>query len=212
MRRSRLARPITAPGSAPFGDACATSFFPAKPLGCYGDGGAVMTDDDALADLVRSLRLHGQGKDRYDNARIGITGRLDTVQAAVLIEKLKIFPEEIEARDRIAQRYNDGLSDVAAVPQVPKGFTSVWAQYTIRLAPGVRDQLAASLKAEGIPTAVYYPKPVHRQTAYQHFPVADGGLPVSERLAEEVIALPMHPYLDAPTQDRVIDAVRRALG
>ncbi len=195
-----------------FGDACATSFFPAKPLGCYGDGGAVMTDDDTLADLLRSLRLHGQGSDRYDNTRIGITGRLDTVQAAVLIEKLKIFPEEVEARDRIAKRYNDGLSDVATVPQVPAGYASVWAQYTIRLAPGVRDKLAASLKAEGIPTAVYYPKPVHRQTAYQHFPVADGGLPVSERLAEEVIALPMHPYLDAPTQDRIIDAVRRALG
>ena len=191
--------------------ATATSFFPAKPLGCYGDGGAVLTDDDELADLLRSLRVHGQGSDRYDNVRIGLTGRLDTIQAAVLIEKLKIFPEEIDARDRIARRYNEMLADCAIVPSVPAGSTSVWAQYTIRLAPGKRDALATALKVEGIPTAIYYPKPLHRQTAYRHFPVGDGGLPVSDRLADEVISLPMHAYLDAPTQDRIIDAVRRAL-
>jgi len=190
--------------------ATATSFFPAKPLGCYGDGGAVLTDDEELADLIKSLRVHGQGSDRYDNVRIGVTGRLDTIQAAVLIEKLKIFPEEIEARMRIACRYNEALADVAVVPTVPAGCTSVWAQYTIRLAPGRRDGLAAALKAEGIPTAIYYPKPLHRQTAYRHFPVADGGLPVSEQLAEEVISLPMHAYLDATTQNRIVEAVRRA--
>lgn len=194
-----------------FGLATATSFFPAKPLGCYGDGGAIFTDDDALADTIRSLRVHGQGSDKYDNVRIGLTGRLDTIQAAILLEKLRIFPDEIEARDRAARRYNDGLRGVATVPEVPTGFTSVWAQYTIRLAPGRRDGLADALKAEGIPTAIYYPIPLHRQVAYRGFPAVEGSLAVSEQLADEVISLPMHAYLDAATQDRVIDAVRRAL-
>jgi dTDP-4-amino-4,6-dideoxygalactose transaminase len=193
------------------GLATATSFFPAKPLGCFGDGGAVLTDDDALAEILKSLRIHGQGADKYDNVRIGITGRLDTIQAAILIEKLKIFPEEIAARDRVAARYAAGLADVATLPQVAEGSTSVWAQYTIRLAPGRRDKLAADLKAQGIPTAVYYSKPMHRLDAYKRFPIADGGLPVSERLAEEVISLPMHAYLDVSTQNRIIDAVRGAL-
>jgi dTDP-4-amino-4,6-dideoxygalactose transaminase len=193
-------------------DATATSFFPAKPLGCYGDGGAVFTDDDGLAEVLRSLRVHGEGRDKYDCARIGLCGRLDTIQAAVLIEKLKIFPDEIAARERIAQRYSAQLADVAGVPRLREGATSVWAQYTIRLAPGRRDSLAEALKAQGIPTAIYYRKPVHVQDAYRHFPVAAGGLPVSERLAEEVISLPMHAYLDESTQDRIVEAVRRALG
>jgi dTDP-4-amino-4,6-dideoxygalactose transaminase len=191
--------------------ATATSFFPAKPLGCYGDGGAVFTDDDALAAKVKSLRVHGEGTDKYDPVRIGITGRLDTIQAAVLLEKLKIFPEEIAARDKIAARYAEGLGDVAVVPRVGNESSSVWAQYTLRLKPGRRDALAASLKAQGIPTAIYYVKPLHRQTAYCGFPVADGGLPVSERLADEVISLPMHGYLQPSVQDRIIAAVRRAL-
>ncbi|MBI2713847.1 MAG: DegT/DnrJ/EryC1/StrS family aminotransferase [Rhizobiales bacterium] len=194
-----------------FGHATATSFFPAKPLGCYGDGGAVMTDDDALADAMRSLRVHGQGSDKYDNVRIGLASRLDTMQAAVLSEKLKIFPEEIAARDRVARRYGEGMADVASVPTVPAGYTSVWAQYTLRLPAGRRDALAASLKAEGIPTAIYYPIPLHRQQAYKNYPVGQGGVAVSEQLAAEVISLPMHAYLDEPTQDRIIDAVRRAL-
>jgi dTDP-4-amino-4,6-dideoxygalactose transaminase len=194
-----------------FGLATATSFFPAKPLGCYGDGGAIFTDDDALADVIRSLRVHGHGTDKYDNIRIGMTGRLDTIQAAVLIEKLKIFPDEIAARTRIARRYNERLDDVAVVPQVPNHSSSVWAQYTIRLAPGRRDGLAAALKVEGIPTAIYYPKPLHRQGAYADFPIADGGLAVSDRLADEVISLPIHAYLDEPVQDRIVEAVRRAL-
>ena len=193
------------------GLATATSFFPAKPLGAYGDGGAVLTDDDDLIDVLKSLRVHGQGTDKYDTVRIGLTGRLDTVQAAVLIEKLKIFPDEIAARDAVAARYAAGLSDVATVPFVPDGYQSVWAQYTIRLAPGRRDALGVALKSQGIPTAIYYPKPLHKQTAYAGFPIAEGGLPVSERLADEVISLPMHPYLDAPTQDRIIGAVRAAL-
>ena len=195
-----------------FGHATATSFFPAKPLGCYGDGGAVMTDDDAMADDMRSLRMHGQGSDRYDNVRIGLASRLDTIQAAILSEKLKIFPDEIEARNRVARRYSEALGDVVIVPQVPPGSTSVWAQYTIRVAAGGRDKLAAALKAEGIPTAIYYPIPLHRQQAYKHFPVGEGGVAVSDRLASEVISLPMHAYLDEPTQSRIIDAVRRALG
>lgn len=189
--------------------ATTTSFFPAKPLGCYGDGGAVFTDDDQLAEVMRSIRVHGQGADKYDNIRIGMTGRLDTIQAAVLIEKLKIFPDEIEARDRVAKRYAAGLKDVAIVPEVPSGYGSVWAQYTIRV--GNRDALAAVLQTRGVPTAIYYPKPLHRQGAYKHYPVAGNGLPVTEKLSAEVISLPMHPYLDEPTQDRVIAAVREAL-
>ena len=191
--------------------ATATSFFPAKPLGCYGDGGAVLTDDEELAQVMRSLRVHGEGRDKYDCARIGLNGRLDTIQAAVLIEKLKIFPEEIVARERVARRYCAGLADLAAVPRLAHGSTSVWAQYTIRLPAGTRDHLAAALKSQGIPTAIYYPIPLHRQRPYQGFPVAEGGAPVSERLAGEVISLPMHAYLDDATQDRIITAVRRAL-
>ena len=188
-----------------------TSFFPAKPLGCYGDGGAVFTDDDALAETIRSLRNHGQGADRYDNVRVGMTGRLDTIQAAVLIEKLKIFPEEIVARERIARRYNASLADVVRVPHLSNAHTCVWAQYTVRVSGGRRDALAATLSAQGIPTAQYYPVPSHRQGAYRHLPVADGGLGVTEKLAAEVISLPMHAYLDEPTQGRIIAAVRGAL-
>jgi len=194
-----------------FGHATATSFFPAKPLGCYGDGGAVMTDDDKLADLMRSIRMHGHGSDKYDNVRIGLASRLDTIQAAVLSEKLKIFPDEIEARNRVARRYSEALGEVITVPSVPSGSTSVWAQYTIRLKPGQRDAFAAALKAEGVPTAIYYPIPLHLQQAYKQYPVGKGGVAVSEQLAQEVISLPMHPYLDEPTQGRVIDAVRRAI-
>lgn len=197
-----------------FGLATATSFFPAKPLGCFGDGGAIFTDDAELADALRSVRVHGQGTEKYDNVRIGLTARLDTMQAAILIEKLKIFEDEIVARNVVAQRYFDALHNLVIAPRVTDGNLSVWAQYTIRLpkdGPG-RDAFAAALKAQGIPTAIYYPKSMHQQTAYKHYPVAEGGLPVSEKLSEEVISLPMHAYLDQPTQERVIKAVRDALG
>jgi dTDP-4-amino-4,6-dideoxygalactose transaminase len=195
-----------------FGLATATSFFPAKPLGCYGDGGAIFTDDEALADVLRSIRMHGQGSDRYDNVRLGITGRLDTMQAAVLIEKMKIFEDEIAARNRIAERYARGLGNVVTVPRLAPGCTSVWAQYTIRLPKGTdRDGFAAALKAQGIPTAIYYTKSMHQQTAYKAFPVAEGGLPASEKLSDDVISLPIHAYLDEAAQDRVIAAVRGAL-
>ena len=195
-----------------FGLATATSFFPAKPLGCYGDGGAIFTDDDGLAERLRSIRVHGQGTDKYDNVRLGLTGRLDTVQAAVLLEKLKIFEDEIAVRNEIAERYARGLGNVVTVPQLAPGCTSVWAQYTIRLPIGCdRDAFAAALKAKGVPTAIYYPKSIHQQTAYRDFPVADGGLPVSEKLSSDVISLPMHAYLDEAAQERVIAAVRSAL-
>jgi len=192
-----------------FGVITATSFFPAKPLGCFGDGGAIFTDDAGFAELLRSVRVHGQGSDKYDNVRIGLTARLDTVQAAVLIEKLKIFEDEIAARNKVAERYAQGLGNVVTIPCLASGATSVWAQYTIRLPEGTdRDGFASALKAQGIPTAVYYPKSMHQQTAYRDFPVADGGLAVSERLSSDVISLPMHAYLDEPTQERIIKAVR----
>src|SRR3954462_525203 len=195
-----------------FGLATATSFFPAKPLGCFGDGGAIFTDDAELAATLRSIRVHGQGSDKYDNVRLGLTGRLDTMQAAILIEKLKIFEDEIATRNQVAQRYARGLGNVVTVPHVAGGCTSIWAQYTIRLPHGVdRDGFAAALKAQGIPTAIYYPKSMHQQTAYRDYPVAEGGLPVSEKLSEDVISLPMHAYLDARTQDRIVEAGGGAL-
>jgi dTDP-4-amino-4,6-dideoxygalactose transaminase len=194
------------------GDLTTTSFFPAKPLGCYGDGGAVFLDDDETIAVLRSLRVHGQGTDKYDNVRIGMNARLDTMQAAVLIEKLRIFAGEIEARQRISDRYSAALRDVVSVPELPDGLTSVWAQYTVRLPAGRdRDAVAAQLKSRGVPTAVYYVKPLHRQTAYRDYPVAGNGLPVSERLSDEVLSLPMHPYLEDAVQDRIIAAIADVL-
>jgi dTDP-4-amino-4,6-dideoxygalactose transaminase len=194
------------------GHATATSFFPAKPLGCFGDGGAIFTDDSELAETLRSIRVHGQGSDKYDNVRLGLTGRLDTMQAAILLEKLKIFDDEIAARNKVAERYARGLGNVVTVPHLAAGCSSVWAQYTIRLPKGVnRDGFAAALKAQGIPTAIYYVKSMHQQTAYRDYPVAEGGLPVSEQLSDDVISLPMHAYLDEPTQERIIRAVRGAV-
>jgi dTDP-4-amino-4,6-dideoxygalactose transaminase len=192
--------------------ATATSFFPAKPLGCYGDGGAIFTDSDELADTLRSIRVHGQGSDKYDNVRLGLTGRLDTIQAAVLLEKLKIFDDEIAARNKVAERYARSLGNIVTVPRVTEGNTSIWACYTIRLPKGTdRAAFAASLQAQGVPSAIYYVKSVHMQTAYAGYPVADGGLPVCEALSSDVISLPVHAYLDEPTQERVIKAVRDAL-
>jgi dTDP-4-amino-4,6-dideoxygalactose transaminase len=194
-----------------FGCATATSFFPAKPLGCYGDGGAILTDDPELAAVLRSLRMHGEGADKYDNIRIGMNGRLDTIQAAVLVEKLKIFPEEIEKRNIIAARYSAGLGDVVGTPAVLEGCECIWAQYTIKVDPSRREQLGDALRTQGIPTAIYYAKAVHQQTAYRGFPTAGNGLPVSEALARQVISLPMHPYLAPEVQDRIVEAVRDAL-
>ncbi|VVT15373.1 DegT/DnrJ/EryC1/StrS family aminotransferase [Rhizobium sp. EC-SD404] len=190
------------------GHIATTSFFPAKPLGGYGDGGAIFVGDDELAKIIRSLVNHGYGSERYDNVRIGMNGRLDSIQAAILIEKLALFPGEIEARDKVAKRYSEGLSDVVVTPVVMEGTRSVWAQYTIRAPGRDRSSILEALKAKGIPTAIYYPKPMHVQTAYQHYPKAGGALPVCDRLSAEVFSLPMHAYLDEATQDRIIDAVR----
>ena len=194
-----------------FGAITATSFFPAKPLGCYGDGGAIFTEDDELAERMRSIRLHGKGADKYDIVRIGVNGRLDTLQAAILIEKLGIFVDEIDRRQIIAGRYSVALSDRLGVPVVPQGYLSVWAQYTVKVPSGKRDALLKALQVEGVPTNIHYPRPLHRQTAYRHYPVANNGLPVSERLAGSVLSLPMHPYLGEREQDYIIERVRRLM-
>ena len=198
-------------------DVTTTSFFPAKPLGCYGDGGAILSKDAAFHDLLVSLRVHGQavksdieGKTfdhdpKYLNMRIGMNSRMDTIQAAVLLQKLTIFPDEIAARNRVADRYAEGLSDVVSTPKVIKGGVSVWAQYTIET--GDRDGLVAHLKGAEIPSAVYYPIPIHRQAIYSRYP-APSGLPVTEAKAATVMSLPMHPYLTLDHQDQVIAAIR----
>jgi dTDP-4-amino-4,6-dideoxygalactose transaminase len=189
------------------GDITATSFFPAKPLGCYGDGGAVFTDDATLAEKMRSIRLHGKGGHKYDIVCLGVNSRLDTLQAAILLEKLKIFEDEIARRDAIARRYHTALKDIVRVPTIPQHKMSVWAQFTICISNGRRDAIMKTLNADGIPTGVYYPAPLHQQLAYRWYPVAEGGLPISEHLPKEVLSLPMHPYLDPGTQDRIIESL-----
>lgn len=196
-----------------FGDVTTTSFFPAKPLGCYGDGGAVFTDDDEAAAAMRSLRVHGQGRDKYDNVRIGLNTRLDTLQAAILLQKLEIFPWEIVLRQRVAERYSSGLAGMVRVPVVDDDRVSVWAQYTVRAAG--RDRLMGVLRANGVPTAVYYARPLHQQTAYRRYPMAGGAagetLAVTERVASEVLSLPMHAWLQQADQDHVLCSLRDAL-
>jgi dTDP-4-amino-4,6-dideoxygalactose transaminase len=189
-------------------DITTTSFFPAKPLGCYGDGGALFTDDDTLAGLIDSLRVHGKGEDKYDNVRVGMNSRLDTLQAAILIEKLAVYGDEIAARNRVAARYNGSLSNRFETPYVPDGLTSIWAQYTIKTASTAeREALQARAKAAGVPTAVYYVRPLHSQTVYGGYPADPAGMTVSNDLAGRVVSLPMHPYLDAATQEKIIEAV-----
>jgi len=180
-----------------FGDASSTSFFPAKPLGCYGDGGAIFTDDEELYETMLSIRVHGKGGDKYDNVRIGINGRLDTLQAAIVLEKFTLFPSEVKLRNEVAAKYNALLSDRVVVPEVKDGFTSVWAQYCI-LAKDASDRasLQAKLKDAGIPTAVYYPKSLHQQTAFNHLGYQAGDFPVSEEMSQRIFSLPMHPYLE----------------
>ncbi len=190
-------------------DCVTTSFFPAKPLGCYGDGGAVLSNDHQLADIMESLRVHGKGTDKYDNVRIGINGRMDTIQAAILIEKLTIFNKEIKKRNKIANRYSEALAAFVTVPEIIDGAVSTWAQYT--LVAEDRASLQAALGQAGVPTAIYYPKPLHLQTAYKNYPVGKGGLPVSEQLANQVLSLPMHAYMDGATQDFIIDSIKASL-
>ncbi|MFO0109208.1 MAG: DegT/DnrJ/EryC1/StrS family aminotransferase, partial [Alphaproteobacteria bacterium] len=190
-----------------------TSFFPAKPLGCYGDGGAVMTDDAELFSIMESLRVHGKGMEKYDNVRIGLNARIDTLQAAILMEKLAIFSDELKQRQRIAAYYSAGLEDVITVPRVPENMISAWAQYTLLASSAdARSKIQATLKESGIPTMIYYPKPLHQQTAYRHFPTATGGaLTVSEDAAARVFSLPMHPYLDEATLAYIVAATRSAI-
>jgi len=191
-------------------DVATTSFYPAKPLGCYGDGGALLTNDDNLAEAITSLRNHGQGVDKYDNVRVGLNSRLDTIQAAILLAKLEIFQGELEARQHIAERYCTALGNYALrVPRLLDGATSSWAQFTIEV--DTPDQFAAILKNSGIPTARYYPKPIHLQSAYKHCPQASPGLPHTEAAMTKVISLPMHAYLETETQDKIIKACQSAL-
>lgn len=190
------------------GDAAATSFFPAKPLGCYGDGGAIFSNDAALAGVMESIRVHGKGSDKYDNVRVGLNGRLDTLQAAILLSKLEVFADEIAKRQEVARRYSEALADVVVTPHVPEGLVSAWAQYSLRSPK--RDAIMNALKAAGIPSVVYYPKPLHQQTAYAALKYAEGSLPVSERTSREIFSLPMHPYLEAADQDKVVAAVHEA--
>lgn len=201
---SRAGRPTLA-----FGTIATTSFFPAKPLGAYGDGGAVFTDDDALATALGSIRLHGAGPEAYTHERIGITGRLDTIQAAVLTTKLEIFDDEVERRNEIAARYSEQLADLVKPPQVDGDTVPVWAQYTIEV--DHRDAFRAAMVEAGVPTGVYYPFPIHTQGPYRNDPVVPGGVVHATAAAERVVSLPMHPYLDERTQDRIVDAARAAL-
>ena len=189
-----------------------TSFFPAKPLGCYGDGGAVFTDDDGIAEIIRSCRIHGMGRNKYQNVRIGMTGRLDTLQAVVLDAKLDIFAEELALRQQVADRYQDRIGNSVETPRLAVGVSSSWAQYTIKLPDGVdRDAVCSRMQASGVPTAIYYPVPMHCQPPYSHFPVAGGALQTTDRLSRCVMSLPMHPYLDADTQDVIAAALKEAL-
>lgn len=191
-------------------DVQTTSFFPAKPLGCYGDGGAIMTDNDELANILKSIRVHGKGKDKYDNIRVGMNSRLDTLQAAILLPKLAIFSDEIKNRNKIAMRYAEGLSEVVnRIPVVLDGVISTWAQYTIEVPNPLA--FASSLKSMGIPTARYYPKPVHMQTAYLNYPISGNNLKNTMACIENIISLPMHPYLTLADQSKVISAAKTAL-
>lgn len=186
----------------------ATSFFPAKPLGCYGDGGAVFLDDDALMAKLVSIRVHGQGRSKYEVERVGLNARFDTIQAAVILAKLDVFERELERRQEIAALYTKALGNAVEAPQVPAGYRSAWAQYSIL--SDRRDAIVTALKAEGVPTAIYYPIPMHLQAAYRQYGKGEGSCPVAERLAKRVLSLPMHPYLEDATIARICDIVRRA--
>ena len=190
-----------------FGTIATTSFFPAKPLGCFGDGGAVFTNDDSLAERIRSLRVHGKGTDKYDNIRIGLNSRLDTIQAAILLAKLEVFPDELAARRRVANEYSERLRQDFFVPEIPSGSQSAWAQYTVRPRRGVREKYMQKLTDHGVPSAIYYGKPLHLQPAFANWGWQEGQCPVAERCAHSVFSLPMHPYLTTEDADRVVKAL-----
>lgn len=184
-----------------FGDIATTSFFPAKPLGCYGDGGAVFTDDDDYAELLRSYRVHGKGTDKYDNVRIGLNSRLDTIQAAILLEKLVVFPQELVNRNRISEAYSEKLSHAFEVPNIPDGYTSSWAQYTLK--HDKRTELMSKLTSSSIPSVVYYARNMHRQSAFAGSYQYERNFLIADKLTERVFSLPMHPYLEVQDVDRV---------
>ncbi len=195
-----------------FGDIATTSFFPAKPLGCYGDGGAVFTDSDDWAALIRSLRIHGKGSDKYDNVRIGMNSRLDTLQAAVLLVKLKAFQKELADTDIMAEKYAEGLKDCVKVPVIPKGCGSGWAQYSILLRNGEeRDRVQAYLKANDVPSMIYYQRGMHQQTAFAGYCLYGETFPVTEEVCSRVLSLPLSPYLTAEDQGKVIRLIREAV-
>ncbi|WP_031482576.1 DegT/DnrJ/EryC1/StrS family aminotransferase [Maridesulfovibrio frigidus] len=199
--------------SGSLGDIACTSFFPAKPLGCYGDGGMCFTDDDALIERLRSHRVHGQGPDKYDNIRLGITGRLDSLQAAALQAKFEIFPEEVELRDKVAATYAELLGDIDGLtpPSTPEGDRSVWAQYCpLAKDSAHRDRIQAALKDKGVASPIYYPIPLHLQTAFKELGYKMGDCPVSENTATRIFAIPMHPYLKREQQEYIADAIRNA--
>ena len=199
--------------SCSLGDITCTSFFPAKPLGCYGDGGMCFTDDDKLIERLRSHRVHGQGPDKYDNVRLGINGRLDSLQAAVLQAKFDIFPEEVELRDKVAATYAELLKDVEGLtpPSTPEGDRSVWAQYCSLAKDGAhRERIQAALKDKGIASPIYYPIPLHLQTAFKDLGYKAGDCPVSEDAASRIFAIPMHPYLEREQQEFIADIIRNA--
>lgn len=204
---------IGAKSACSFGDISTTSFFPAKPLGCYGDGGAVFTDNDEWAELMRSYRIHGKGQNKYDNVYIGINSRLDTIQAAVLNVKLEAFRKyELEAVNHAAERYTKELKDIVRVPYIKDGYYSSWAQYSILLKnEKERNGLQIYLKENGIPTMIYYPKPMSRQTAFEGMDCVKTELLVTEELCKRILALPLHPYMTAQEQDKVIDSLKRFL-
>lgn len=187
-----------------FGDIATTSFFPAKPLGCYGDGGAIFTNNDEYAELLRSYRVHGKGNDKYDNVRIGMNSRLDTIQAAILLVKLEEFPTEVIARNQAAEKYSSELSDRYKVPYVPEGYISSWAQYT--LVSDSRDIAMSEYKCKGIPTVVYYATCMHQQTAFKNLKYIEGDFPVGEKLAKQVFSLPMHGYFSESSFEQILDA------
>jgi len=194
-----------------FGRVATTSFFPAKPLGCYGDGGAIFTDDGDLADRLRSLRVHGKGDDKYDNVRIGTNSRLDTVQAAILLEKLAAFPAELEQRQKVAERYRQGLPNWLQAPHVPEGYLSSWAQYSVLAPSGAeRTRLMADLREAAVPAMIYYARPLHLQTALAYLGHKEGDFPVSEDVSSRIFSLPMSPYLGASDQDRVLELLHAA--
>lgn len=199
-----------------FGDISTTSFFPAKPLGCYGDGGAVFTDDDEIADILESIRVHGKGDIKYDNVRIGLNSRLDTIQAAILSIKLKAFEQyELIDVNKVAEKYTKGLSQLKGkvkTPVIPEDFYSSWAQYTIQLeGRSTRDKLQSELKAAEIPSMVYYPKPMHRQEAFAGYDYDDADFPNTIKLCDTVLSLPMHPYLKDEDIEAVVDVIKTVI-